>query len=129
MSGRPGCAGARFRMIRPHSAAIPVETDAHAALTVGDVTAVDWLSPGCKGARRRHYARPRHTLSGFTGDAGQLSAGRAVTRFWPLRPRPPYLGSLLGDRRHGGAGLWDTEGTRFSTGPCGWCGLPSFLAR
>jgi hypothetical protein len=51
---------------------------------------------------------PRSALSGFTGDAGQLSAGRAVTRFWPLRPRPPYLGSLLGDRRHGRIGLWDT---------------------
>jgi hypothetical protein len=58
MSGRPGWAGRRFRIIR-HSAAIPVETDAHAELTVGDVTAVDWLSPGRKGTQKASLCHDR----------------------------------------------------------------------
>ena len=98
MAGQAGL-GADFASFG-HSAAIPVETDARAELTVGDVTTVDWLSVVVKELERRPYA-----TTGFTGDAGQLLAGRAVTRFWPLRPPPPYLGSLLGDRQHGRAGL------------------------
>jgi hypothetical protein len=48
---------------------------ARAELTVGDVTAVDWLSVVVKELERRPYA-----TTGFTGDAGQLLAGGAVTR-------------------------------------------------
>ncbi len=40
------------------------------------------------------------------------------------RPEPgPYLGSLLGRSLARHAGLRDGEGTRFSTGLCGSCGL------
>jgi len=46
------------------------------------------------------------------------------------RPEPgPYLGSLLGRSLARRVALGDIEGTRFSTGLCGSCGLSLFLAR
>jgi hypothetical protein len=74
MTGRSGRAR-RWLTLIGHSAAVPVETDARAGVTVVDLTGADWLGPG-RECIWMASAFANRAIS-FATDTGQRSAGPA----------------------------------------------------